>query len=196
MAAAGPDVGPARVHHCGAQNGGNFRARIEKSYGPAANVADWLWLAQFENYQGHRAMFEAQSKNRMGLLIWMSHSCWPSLVWQTYDYYFEPTAAYFGARKATEPLHNRWNPANDTIEVVNYSAGAVRGLFSIPTALYNGRSPSLSRDRILPAIYSDGYVPLMPGERRSITTELQNADTRGEKPRIVVEGFNVTYTEK
>ena len=56
-----------------AQNGGDFRARIEKNYGPADNVADWLWLAQFENYNGHRAMFEAQSKNRMGLLIWMSH---------------------------------------------------------------------------------------------------------------------------
>jgi hypothetical protein len=51
-------------------------------------------------------------------------------------------------------------------------------------------------DRILPAIYSDGYVPLMPGEKRSITTELRDADTRGEKPRIVVEGFNITTTEK
>ena len=39
-------------------------------------------------------MFEAQSKHRMGLLIWMSHPCWPSFVWQTYDYYFEPTAAF------------------------------------------------------------------------------------------------------
>ena len=36
-------------------------------------------LAQFVNYDGYRAMFEAQSKNRMGLLIWMSHPCWPSL---------------------------------------------------------------------------------------------------------------------
>ena len=41
-----------------------------------------------------------------------------------------------------------------------------------------------------------GYAPLMPGEKRSITTELRDADTRGEKPRIVVEGFNVTAAEK
>ena len=61
--------------------------RIEKSYGGADNVADWVWLAQFVNYEGYRAMFEAQSKNRMGLLIWMSHPTWPSFVWQTYDYY-------------------------------------------------------------------------------------------------------------
>jgi hypothetical protein len=48
-----------------------------------------------------------------------------------------------------------------------------------------------SGDRILPALYSDNYVALMPGERRTIRTVLEHADTRGERPRIVVEGFNV-----
>ena len=36
----------------------------------------------------------------------------------------------------------------------------------------------------------------MPGEKRQITTELRDADTRGENPRIVVEGFNVDSAEK
>jgi hypothetical protein len=48
-----------------------------------------------------------------------------------------------------------------------------------------------SGDRILPAIYSDNYVALMPGEARTIKTELNDTDTRGERPGIVVEGFNV-----
>ena len=48
-----------------------------------------------------------------------------------------------------------------------------------------------SGDRILPAVYSDGYVALMPGEQRIVTTELRDADTRGEKPAILVEGFNL-----
>jgi len=48
-----------------------------------------------------------------------------------------------------------------------------------------------SGDRILPAIYSDNYVTLLPGERQTITTELNQADTRGEKPMIAVGGFNV-----
>ncbi len=47
-----------------------------------------------------------------------------------------------------------------------------------------------SGDRILPAIYSDNYVALMPGEPRTILTELENADARGERPRMVIEGFN------
>jgi hypothetical protein len=47
-------------------------------------------------------------------------------------------------------------------------------------------------DRILPAIYSDGYIALMPGEKRTIATEVYDADTRGERPRIEVEGFNLS----
>jgi hypothetical protein len=50
-----------------------------------------------------------------------------------------------------------------------------------------------SGDRILPAIYSDNYIALMPGERRTIQTELEHADTRGERPRVAVEGFNVEH---
>jgi hypothetical protein len=280
----------------GAQGGSSFRGTIDKGYGGAANAAEWVTLAQFINYDGYRAMFEAQSKNRMGLLIWMSHPAWPSFVWQTYDYYFEPTAAYFGAKKASEPLHIQWNPATENVEVVNYSAHDVQGLTAhveilnldgavkweksasvdsredsvvsplkmeypaglsavhfirlklsrgsdavsenfywrgveegnfralrdlpkvkveaathverrgdrwvITTELHNvSRAPALmvrlkvvrekAGDRILPAIYSDNYVSLMPGERRTVRTDLAEMDTRGEKPRMVVEGFNV-----
>jgi hypothetical protein len=112
----------------GAQRGEAFRAVIDNGYGGAANAEEWLTLAQFVNYEGHRAMYEAQSRNRMGLLIWMSHPAWPTFVWQTYDYYLEPTAAYFGAKKASEPLHIQWNPATDSVEVVNYSGGNATGL--------------------------------------------------------------------
>jgi hypothetical protein len=48
-----------------------------------------------------------------------------------------------------------------------------------------------SGDRILPALYEDNYFTLLPGETRRLRTELEQADTRGERPSIVVEGFNV-----
>ena len=276
----------------GAQRGASFRDRIEKSYGGADNVADWVRLAQYVNYEGYRAMYEAQSKNRMGLLIWMSHPAWPSFVWQTYDYYLEPTAAYFGAKKACEALHIQWNPVTDNVEVVNYSGGDQRdltatvellnmdgalkwdssasvdssedtvstpihieypdgltpvhfirlklarggetisenfywrgleeydyralrnlpnvqiqasthverqgGRWLLTTTLRNpAKKPALmvklkavrekSRDRIVPAIYSDNYIALLPGESRTIRTELEDADTRGEQPAIAIE---------
>jgi hypothetical protein len=280
----------------GAQGGSAFREIVDKGYGGATSAVEWVRLAQLVDYDGYRAMFEAQGKNRMGLLLWMSHPAWPSFVWQTYDYYFEPTAAYFGAKKACEPLHVQWNPLTDTVEVVNYSAGNATGLevraevrnldgslqweetatldstedsvtspltLEYPSGLSavqfirlsltrDGKTvsrnlywrgteegnyralrdlppvalhvstrveregerwrltteledlsdrPALmvrvravreeSGDRILPALYSDNYVTLMPGERRTLRTELEEADTRGERPRIVVEGLNV-----
>ncbi len=232
----------------------------------------------------------------MGLLLWMSHPCWPSFAWQTYDYYFDRTAAYYASRKACEPIHIQWNPTTDNVEVVNYSAGnledltarvelmnlngavkwrkkaslqspedsvsapirveypagltpvhfirlklthgsrilsenvyrralkeddyrALRGLpraalettthrdrqgdqWILTTALHNtSRQPALmvrldavreqSGDGILPVFHSDNYLILMPGERRTVRTQLEDADTRGERPRIVVTGFNV-----
>jgi hypothetical protein len=48
-----------------------------------------------------------------------------------------------------------------------------------------------SGDRVLPALYSDNYIALMPGEWRTIHTEVDDADTHGETPRIAMEGFNV-----
>ncbi len=280
----------------GAQGGTSFREWIDKGFGPAADAKDWVGLAQWANYEGYRAMFEAQSKNRMGLLLWMSHPAWPSLVWQTYDYDLEPTAAYFACKKASEPLHVQWNRLTDSVEVVNYSVQDGSGLMvdaeilnldgsvgwqesvSLDCAedkvvaimkiaeasgfspvhfirlklMKNGRivsentywrgvedgnfkalrelpkvklemktqttrrrdrwdiavevknsspTPALmvklavvrqkSRDRILPVIFSDNYIFLMPGETHSISMALANADTRGEKPAVTVEGFNV-----
>jgi Glycosyl hydrolase 2 galactose-binding domain-like/Exo-beta-D-glucosaminidase Ig-fold domain/Glycosyl hydrolases family 2/NedA-like, galactose-binding domain len=280
----------------GAANGASYRSIIENGYGGATSAEEWVALAQFVNYEGYRAMFEGQSKNRMGLLIWMSHSCRPSFVWQTYDYYFEPTAAYFGAKKGCEPLHIQWNPVTENVEVVNYSGGNVQGLsahiqilnmdgsqqwtkaasldseedstvscikmeypagltpvhflrlglthqgmvisrnfFMRPREVGNYRAirklprvnleastgiqqkdgrwilatnlrnpsshPALmvrvkavrekTGDRILPAIYNDNYLALMPGEMEGIRVELAEADTRGERPQIVVEGFNI-----
>jgi len=280
----------------GAQRGASFRGMIDKNYGGATNAEDWVELAQFINYDGYRAMFEAQGKNRMGMLLWMSHPCWPSFVWQTYDYYFDPTAGYFGAKKGSEPLHIQWNPLTDNVEVVNYSGGNAKGMLAkaevinmdgkvawsksvnvdspedsvatpihldfpdtltpvhfirlklvggdraisenfylrgaeennfrairtlpkatveaathveregdewvLTTVLHNASAqPALmvslkavraqSGDRILPALYSDNYIALMPGEGRRIMTRLNDADTRGERPAIVVGGFNV-----
>ncbi len=108
----------------GAQGGSSFNAIIEKGFGAPQSAKEFTELAQWVNYDGYRAMFESRSLNRKGLLLWMTHPAWPSMVWQTYDYYFEPTAGYFGSKKGNEPLHIQWNSATNDIEVVNYSAGA------------------------------------------------------------------------
>ena len=112
----------------GAQAGASFNRLIAEGYGEPSSAREFAELGQFINYDGYRAMFESRSINRKGLLLWMSHPAWPSMTWQTYDWYFEPTAAYFGCKKASEPLHIQWNPSENIIEIVNYNAGSRTGL--------------------------------------------------------------------
>ncbi|MGA7720561.1 MAG: hypothetical protein WCA84_05220 [Ignavibacteriaceae bacterium] len=47
------------------------------------------------------------------------------------------------------------------------------------------------KEKILPAIYSDYYVSLMPGVRRIIKIGMDNSDTRGNKPKIRTDGINI-----
>lgn len=273
-----------------------FGEAIQEQFGGATETSDWMNLAQFVDYNAYRGMFEGQSRNRFGLLIWMSHPAWPSLLWQTYDYFFDTDAGYFGTKKGAEPLHIQWNASTDEVEVVNYSAGnqpdlsahaelmnldgSVRwdksatidstedstvsafkmdypvglsrthfirltlsrgnsllssnfylrglvendyaGIRNLPranvvakthirrkdsqwlleTELHNVSAvPALmvrikavrrkTGDLILPALYDDNYIALMPGERKTIHVALENVDTRGERPRIIVLGYNV-----
>lgn len=107
----------------GAQRGSSFNKLISDRFGEPQSAEEFTALAQTVNYDGYRAMFESGSKNRMGLLLWMSHPCWPSMTWQCYDYYLEPTAAFFGCKKACEPLHIQYNAATRNIEVVNIGVG-------------------------------------------------------------------------
>ena len=231
------------------------------------------------------------------MLLWMSHPAWPSMVWQTYDYYFNPTAAYFGCKKACEPLHIQWNPVREDIEVVNYHAGNqknltakallinqdgkeqwskeltfdieedqtvacfpleitdklsdtyfikltltdkdgkvvsdnfycrgkeednYKSLLNLPTVELtsnwtldkdgdllilkgtvknNTSTPALmirlqvegekSKTRILPALYTDNYFSLIPGEEKAVCITLSHADTRGEQPFVTISGFNI-----
>jgi|GEM_PF-1674227 len=119
----------------GAQRAASFNEMIEKGFGKARDAREFTELAQWINYNGYRAIFEGRSTYRQGMLLWMSHPAWPSMVWQTYDYYFDPTAAYFGCKKGSEPIHIQWNPiwdfkGCDSVEVVNYNAGDRRGLIA------------------------------------------------------------------
>jgi hypothetical protein len=49
-----------------------------------------------------------------------------------------------------------------------------------------------SGDRVLPVFYSDNYLSLLPGERKSLTVDVAAADLGGEQPVLAVDGWNVT----
>jgi hypothetical protein len=76
------------------------------------------------------------------------------MVWQTYDYYFDPTAAYFGCKKASEPIHIQWNPVydykkQDFIEVVNYHALDRSGLTAKAQLINQDGSVQWEKDTVI-----------------------------------------------
>ena len=113
---------------------------INKSYGKAATLEDFCKKAQLLNLETMKAMFEAWNdhmwNDASGLLIWMSQSAYPSMIWQTYDYYYDLTGAYFGARSACEPVHIQWNPATRMIKVINNTQHALHNL-TAEASVYN-----------------------------------------------------------
>lgn len=105
-----------------------FNELMRNALGEPADARQYAEWAQWVNYDGYRAMFEGRSQHRQGLLLWMTHPAWPSMAFQSYDYYLNPSAAYFACRKACEPLHIQYNPLDKDIEVVNYHSGDRSGL--------------------------------------------------------------------
>ncbi len=96
---------------------------INERYGQPTSIEDFCKKAQLLNIETNKAMFEGWADNlwndATGLIIWMSQPAYPSLVWQTYDYYLDATGAYWGAKKACEPVHIQWNCSNGKIKIIN-----------------------------------------------------------------------------
>lgn len=100
---------------------------IKVGYGLPKGIEDYCRKAQFINLESNKAMFEGwldhMGEDASGVMTWMSQPGYPSMVWQTYDYYFDLTGAYFGAKKACEPIHIQWNPVNNAIKIINTTRG-------------------------------------------------------------------------
>jgi exo-1,4-beta-D-glucosaminidase len=47
-------------------------------------------------------------------------------------------------------------------------------------------------DEVLPVLWQDNYVSLLPGERREISASYRTADLEGKRPEVEVTGWNVT----
>ncbi|MDV9175433.1 exo-beta-D-glucosaminidase [Streptomyces sp. W16] len=111
-------------------------------YGPPTSLTDYVrkaQLAQYENvraqYENVRAQFEAYERNATdatkpatGVVYWMFNSGWTSLHWQLMDRYLDQGGAYFGAKKANEPLHIQYSYDDRSVVVVNNRNASARQL--------------------------------------------------------------------
>ncbi|WEO99221.1 exo-beta-D-glucosaminidase [Streptomyces sp. FXJ1.172] len=104
-------------------------------YGAPTSLADYVRKAQLAQYENVRAQFEAYARNATdaagpstGVIHWMFNSGWTSLHWQLTDRYLDQGGAYFGAKKANEPLHIQYGYDDRSVSVVNRRHDAAHGL--------------------------------------------------------------------
>lgn len=99
-----------------------FNQALAARYGKPEGVEDYAFKAQLLGYEGLRAMFEAYGRNKYratGVIQWMLNDAWPSLTWHLYDHYLRPGGAYFGAKRALEPVHVQYSYDDRSVVVVN-----------------------------------------------------------------------------
>jgi len=181
----------------------SYEQAITERYGKPAGIEDFCRKAQFLNIETNKAMYEGWEdhmwEDASGIMTWMSQSAYPSLVWQTYDYYYDCTGAWWGARKACEPLHIQWNPVNNAVKVINTSRKELSGLQAFAT-VYNmdgkpvaGYSGAAAIDA--PA-NSATHCFYMPFNQKKIDLAFRRpvvaSSTEYGKPDMVADGDNGT----
>ena len=96
---------------------------IRREFGQPQSAEDYIRWAQYVNAGSYRAMYEA-ANHRMwdittGVMLWKLNATWPQVLWQIYDWFLNPNAGYFYAKKALEPLHIQMNEHNRMVAVIN-----------------------------------------------------------------------------
>lgn len=109
----------------------HYKQAVNTQFGESDNLPSFTEKAQYLNIEVMKGMYEAWNdkmwEDASGILIWMSQSAYPSFVWQTYDYYYDATGAYWGAKYACEPLHIQWNASNNSVKAINTTSQDLNG---------------------------------------------------------------------
>ncbi len=126
----------------GDMNIDGYYTAIGTQFGAPANLTQFCQRAQLINYETYKSSFEALQAKRFtgatGLMLWMSASCWPSVVWQQFDYYMEGTGGMYGAMHGAEPVHIMYyGPTGGyNVSVVNNTATALSNYTAVAST-YN-----------------------------------------------------------
>ncbi|UKK51043.1 beta-mannosidase [Prevotella sp. E13-17] len=143
-----------------AWNGGpiDYKKSVNERYGASETLEAFCEKAQLINLEDMKGMYEAWNdkmwNDASALLIWMSHPAYPSFVWQTYDYYYDPTGCYWGAKQACEPHHVQWNCLTNSVKVINATSTPLEDVI-VTARIYdiNGKEvPALTKTKRVPLV--------------------------------------------
>jgi hypothetical protein len=115
--------------------GGNtheLMRQLALQLGPFDSLSEFERRIQLFNYVDHQAIYEGMYahlwKPNSGRMIWMTQPAWPSTMWQMYSSDYDTQASFYGIRKANAPLHVQMDLSDYTVQLVNTTRDAARGL--------------------------------------------------------------------
>jgi beta-galactosidase/beta-glucuronidase len=131
----------------------HFMNALTEELGAPTSLEDFERKSQLLAYASHRAMFEGFNAHlwepNTGRLMWMSHPAWPSMEWQMYSSDYSTHGAFFGVKKACEPLHAQLDEPDAGITVVNNTTRPLFNLLLITRVVaVTGNGISTREDRV------------------------------------------------
>jgi len=123
---------------------------LEKRYGKAVNLEDYLMKSDVMGYEAMSGMFEAFRARipvSTGIIQWMLNSAWPSFYWQLYDYYLLPTSSYYATKKANAINQLIYDYSTHEIIAVNESLNSEKN-FKAQITVYDFNSNLLKKETV------------------------------------------------
>ena len=168
-----------------------FMRSLTAQFGAPVSLEDFERKAQLMNYVDYRAVFEGflahlWSQNS-GRLLWMTHPAWPSNHWQIYSADYDTHAAYYGVKKANEPLHVQMNLDDFALAVANTTREPRPDLtVSSRIMTLGGHVLSARKDRLSAAANQVSTLPPLPltrylGQERVLLVTLTLTDATGRR---------------
>lgn len=109
----------------------SYMKAMDEEFGPATSLEDFERKAQMLEYVSYRAILEGFNaglwKTNSARMFWMTQPAWPSSAWQIFSSDYDTHAAFYGTKKASEPVHVQMNLPDYKVIVVNNGRDPLAG---------------------------------------------------------------------
>lgn len=166
---------------------------LNRRYGTSSSLEELAMKAQWANYEAIRPMFEAFIINRpeaTGVVQWQLNSAWPEFYWQLYDWYLMPTGAYFGTKKACQPINVIYNYHDRNIYAVNDILRDITD-HTVKATLYDSQSQVVFEYSKMLSIHENTSVALtkLPALTNKKGTYFLNLTIHDSQHKLVADNF-------
>jgi len=110
----------------------SFTDAMDREFGKPGSLPDFERKAQMLEYESYRAIFEGMNAGlwteNSGRMLWMTQPAWPSSAWQILSSDYDTHGAFYGMKKASEPVHVQMNLPDHKVILVNNRMTALSGV--------------------------------------------------------------------